>query len=76
MATILVVEDEPAIQELITLNLEQSGYSPLRANDAEQARRRPRTQHLVHHHAGQVIGIGALNRAVGQRQTGLHGARP
>jgi two-component system phosphate regulon response regulator PhoB len=37
MATILVVEDEPAIQELITLNLEQSGYSPLRANDAEQA---------------------------------------
>jgi two-component system, OmpR family, phosphate regulon response regulator PhoB len=37
MATILVVEDEPAIQELITLNLEQSGYIPLRANDAEQA---------------------------------------
>ena len=37
VATILVVEDEPAIQELITLNLEQSGYSPLRANDAEQA---------------------------------------
>ena len=37
MATILVVEDEPAIQELITLNLEQSGYSPLRAHEAEQA---------------------------------------
>jgi two-component system phosphate regulon response regulator PhoB len=37
MVTILVVEDEPAIQELITLNLEQSGYSPLRANNAEQA---------------------------------------
>jgi two-component system phosphate regulon response regulator PhoB len=37
MATILVVEDEPAIQELITLNLEQAGYRPLRAADAEQA---------------------------------------
>lgn len=36
-ATILVVEDEPAIQELIILNLEQAGYSPLRAADAEQA---------------------------------------
>ena len=36
-ATILVVEDEPAIQELISLNLEQAGYSPLRAADAEQA---------------------------------------
>jgi len=36
-ATILVVEDEPAIQELISLNLEQAGYLPLRADDAEQA---------------------------------------
>ena len=36
-ATILVVEDEPAIQELIILNLKQAGYSPLRAADAEQA---------------------------------------
>jgi len=36
-ATILVVEDEPAIQDLITLNLEQAGYSPMRAADAEQA---------------------------------------
>jgi len=36
-ATILVVEDEPAIQELISLNLEQAGYMPLRAADAEQA---------------------------------------
>jgi two-component system phosphate regulon response regulator PhoB len=36
-ATILVVEDEPAIQELISLNLEQAGYLPLRATDAEQA---------------------------------------
>ena len=36
-ATILVVEDEPAIQELITLNLEQAGYNPMRAADAEQA---------------------------------------
>jgi two-component system phosphate regulon response regulator PhoB len=37
LATILVVEDEPAIQELISLNLEQAGYLPLRAADAEQA---------------------------------------
>jgi two-component system phosphate regulon response regulator PhoB len=36
-ATILVVEDEPAIQELITFNLEQSGYNAMRAADAEQA---------------------------------------
>src|SRR5688572_1349995 len=36
-ATILVVEDEPAIQELIALNLEQAGYNPMRATDAEQA---------------------------------------
>ncbi len=36
-ATILVVEDEPAIQELITLNLEQLGYVSLQAVDAEQA---------------------------------------
>ncbi len=36
-ATILVVEDEPAIQELIALNIEQAGYNPMRAADAEQA---------------------------------------
>lgn len=35
-ATVLVVEDEPAIQELIALNLEQAGYVPVRAEDAEQ----------------------------------------
>jgi len=36
-ATILVVEDEPAIQELIAYNLKQAGYQPLRADNAEQA---------------------------------------
>ena len=36
-ANILVVEDEVGIQELITLNLEQSGYSPLVADSAERA---------------------------------------
>jgi two-component system phosphate regulon response regulator PhoB len=36
-ATILVVEDEPAIQELIALNLETAGHHVLRACDAEQA---------------------------------------
>ncbi len=36
-ATILVVEDEPAIQELIVYNLKQAGHLPLSANTAEQA---------------------------------------
>ena len=42
-ANILVVEDEPAIQELIALNLEHAGHRVLRAKDAEQA------QSLVRH---------------------------
>lgn len=36
-ATILVVEDEPAIQELIAYNLKQAGHQTLRADNAEQA---------------------------------------
>lgn len=36
-ATILVVEDEPAIQELISYNLELAGHHALRAENAEQA---------------------------------------
>lgn len=36
-ATVLVVEDEPAIQELIAYNLRQAGHHPLRADNAEQA---------------------------------------
>jgi len=36
-ATILVVEDEPAIQELIAYNLKQAGHQPLRADSAEHA---------------------------------------
>ena len=36
-ASVLVVEDEPAIQELIAINLEHAGHSVLRALDAEQA---------------------------------------
>jgi len=38
-ATVLVVEDEPAIQELIAYNLKQAGHQPLRADSAEQALR-------------------------------------
>ena len=34
---ILIVEDEPAIQELIAVNLEGAGHHALRAADAEQA---------------------------------------
>ena len=36
-ATILVVEDEPAIQELIAYNLKQAGHQPVCADNAEQA---------------------------------------
>ncbi len=36
-ANILIVEDEPAIQELIALNLEHAGHHVLRARDAEEA---------------------------------------
>jgi two-component system, OmpR family, phosphate regulon response regulator PhoB len=38
-ATILVVEDEPAIQELIAFNLKQAGHQPVCADNAEQALR-------------------------------------
>lgn len=36
-STVLVVEDEPAIQELIAVNLGLAGHRVLRADDAEQA---------------------------------------
>lgn len=36
-ANILVVEDEPAIQELLALNLNQAGHNPIRAMSVEQA---------------------------------------
>ena len=42
-ATILVVEDEPAIQELIACNLELAGHQALRAENAEQALEMVRT---------------------------------
>jgi two-component system phosphate regulon response regulator PhoB len=36
-ANILVVEDEPAIQELLALNLTQAGHNAMRALSVEQA---------------------------------------
>ena len=39
MPTILVVEDEPAIRELLRVNLENAGYAVREASDAESARR-------------------------------------
>jgi two-component system phosphate regulon response regulator PhoB len=36
-ATILVVEDEPQVQELIAVNLEHAGHRVLRASSAEEA---------------------------------------
>ena len=43
-ARILVVEDEPAIQELIALNLEQAGSRVVMADSAEQALERIREE--------------------------------
>jgi two-component system, OmpR family, phosphate regulon response regulator PhoB len=36
-ARILIVEDEPAIQELIAINLEQAGFAPMTADNADDA---------------------------------------
>ena len=36
-AKILIVEDEPAIQELLAFNVTQAGFHPLRAEDADSA---------------------------------------
>ena len=38
-ATVMIVEDEPAILELVAVNLEHAGYEVLRAPSAEQAGR-------------------------------------
>ncbi len=38
-ATVLIVEDEPAILELVAVNLEHAGFATLRARSAEQASR-------------------------------------
>jgi len=38
-ASVLIVEDEPAILELIAVNLEHAGYETLRARTAEEANR-------------------------------------
>ena len=38
-ANILVVEDEPAIQELLALNLVQAGHNPMRALSVEQGQK-------------------------------------
>lgn len=38
-ATVLIIEDEPAIQELVAVNLEHAGFRTLRAASAEEAAR-------------------------------------
>src|SRR6201991_3680157 len=36
-SSILIIEDEPAISELISVNLQHAGHCPIRAYNAEQA---------------------------------------
>lgn len=43
-ATLLVIEDEPAIQELLHISLTAAGYQVMLASDAQQAYRLLRTQ--------------------------------
>jgi two-component system phosphate regulon response regulator PhoB len=43
-ATVLVVEDEPQIQELVAVNLEHVGHRVLRASSAEEAERAIRAE--------------------------------
>ncbi|MDH4234613.1 MAG: phosphate regulon transcriptional regulator PhoB [Gallionella sp.] len=43
-AKILIVEDEPAIQELLAFNITQAGFQPQRAEDADSAWRQIQTQ--------------------------------
>ena len=40
-ATILIVEDEPAILELVAASLRRVGHRPVLAESAEQAQRQP-----------------------------------
>ena len=42
MSRILVVEDEPAIAELVAINLRHAGFEVAHAADAEQAQARSR----------------------------------
>ncbi|MBI5626667.1 MAG: phosphate regulon transcriptional regulator PhoB [Nitrosomonadales bacterium] len=48
-ATILIVEDEPAIQELLAFNVVQAGFQVMRAEDAESAWRH------IHSHLPDLI---------------------
>ena len=44
MATVLLVEDEPDIQQVIAYNLERAGHTVVRTASAEEARDRVRTR--------------------------------
>jgi two-component system phosphate regulon response regulator PhoB len=44
VATILIVEDEPDIQELVAYNLEHAGHSTVRAGSAEEAQDKVRAE--------------------------------
>jgi two-component system phosphate regulon response regulator PhoB len=44
MTTVLIVEDEPHVQELVAVNLEHSGYAVLRAASVEEAERAIRAE--------------------------------
>jgi DNA-binding response OmpR family regulator len=46
-STILVVEDEPAIAELIAVNLSFAGHKVLRAADTDRRTHTPNTYHYA-----------------------------
>ena len=49
MATVLVVDDEPIVREVVVRYLEREGYATLEADDGDRAR------HLVEHEAPDLV---------------------
>ena len=63
MASILVVEDEPAIQELLRVNLEDAGFSRARGAPMPRARTRAITQRAARSGAARLDAAGTVGTA-------------